>query len=131
MLSRINMVMPQLPYESPQPRYKRLASLSTADASAPEVTFQRGDLTLRFVDWRAQRISLRFTDVIAFRWDDEMPPPAGVRDDESYEVDGSPLVSQLAATGVLMSGTAYRHFMFCFNEAGGVLQVVAENMAAV
>ena len=122
--------MPQLPYESSRPRYKRLDSISTADAGAPEVTFQRGELTLRFVDWREQRISLQFTDVVAFRWEDEMPLPAGVRDDSSYEVEGSPLVAELGTNGALTSGTAYRHFMFCFNEIGGVLQVVAADMAA-
>jgi hypothetical protein len=123
--------MPQLPYESPRPRYKRIDWLSTADAETPELAFHRGELTLRFVDWREQRISLRFTDVIAFRWEDEMPLPAGVRDDASYEVEASQLVAELAANGALMSGTAYRHFMFCFNEVGGVLQVVAADMTAV
>ena len=122
--------MPQLPYESPRPRYERRDSLSTADASSPEMTFQHGDLTLAFVDWHEQRISLRFTDIVAFRWEDEMPLPADVRDDASYEVEGSPLVAELSAKGALMSGTTYRHFIFCFNEVGGVLQVVAAEMTA-
>jgi hypothetical protein len=122
--------MPQLPYENPRPRYKRLGSPSTADAGAPELTFQRGELTLQFVDWREQRISLRFTDVVAFRWEEQMPLPEGVRDDASYEVEASPLVADLRANGALMSGTTYRHFMFCFNGIGSVLQVVAGGMTA-
>jgi hypothetical protein len=122
--------MQQLPYESPRPRYTRLDSVSTADAEAPEVTFARGELTLRFVDWREQQISLRFTDVVAFRWEDEARLPAGVRDDTSYEVEGSPLVAEMGARGALTRGAAYRHFMFCFNEVGGVLEVVAADMTA-
>jgi hypothetical protein len=121
-------LIPQLPYENPRPRYKPLASVSTADAEAPELTFKHGDLTLRFVDWREQRISLRFTDAVAFRWEDEALLPAGVRDDTSYEVEESPLVAELGANGALASGRAYRHFTFCFNEVGGVLQVVAADM---
>ena len=123
-------VMTQLPYESPRPRYKPLDSILTADADAPELTFTRGELTLRFVDWREQRVSLRFTDVVAFQWEDEMSLPAGVRDDTSYEVEGSPLVAALGANGALSSRTTYRHFMFCFNEVGAVLQVVAADMRA-
>ena len=120
--------MPTLPYDPPRPIYRRLDAVSTADASHPEVSFRDGGLTLRFTDYCERPICLIFTDVVAFRWQDEMPLPAEVRDDAAYEVFSSPLVAELAVSGALTPGTTCRHFMLCFNEAGAALEVVAAGM---
>jgi hypothetical protein len=123
-------MMPPLPYESPPPRYRRLDGISTADSPSPELSFRDGNILLEYADWREQRIRFHFHDVVAFRWQDEMPLPDGVRDDSAYEVDASPLIAELAARGALAKGATYRHLMFCFHPIGAVLEVVALEMTA-
>jgi hypothetical protein len=41
---------------------------SVADGERVELSFTVGDLVLRFVDWRAQRIEHRFVEALASRW---------------------------------------------------------------
>jgi hypothetical protein len=119
----------QLSYQAAEPSYTAIDWLSTADSEYPELTLRRGDLTVRFVDWREQQVCVRFADVIALRWQDEMRLPTGVRDDTAYEVLRSPLVAELAADGAVTEGVTYRHFMLCFNAIGAVLQVVAAELS--
>jgi hypothetical protein len=98
------------------------AGFSTADADRPDIAYTRGDLLVKFKDWREQLVALRFPDAVAFRWQDEAALPVGVRDDCSYEVIDSAWIAELRGFNVLPRQP--HHYMLCFN-AAGVLHVVS------
>ena len=98
---------------------------STADAERPEMTYRAGELTLRFVDWSGQTITLRFPDASAFRWQDESPLPEGVRDDTAYEVIESTWIEELRSLNAAPDEP--HHYLLCFN-AAGVLEVVSRQL---
>ena len=85
--------------------------ISTADAERVAIRFEDGDLHLSFVDWQEQPRSLRFRDVLAYRWqelDDAVP-----RDDTTFEAVESPwLDRQAKLQGV--RGKDYAHYVLCF-----------------
>ena len=101
---------------------------STADAEMPSITYSLGKLAVHFVDWREHSVSLEFTNVNAFKWQDGTDSLVGVRDDTSYEVINSPWVAELAASNPEFANS--RHFKLCFNTIG-VLDVVSESIAIV
>jgi hypothetical protein len=103
------------------------AGFSTADADRPDIAYARGDLLVKFKDWREQLVALRFPDAVAFRWQNEAALPAGVRDDSSYEVTDSAWIAELRSFNALPQEP--HHYMLCFN-AAGVLAVVSGPIAA-
>ena len=98
------------------------AEVSTADAERLCIEYRRGDVLVRFNDWRERPIVLQFPDAAAFRWQDEAALPSGVRDDSSYEVMDSAWVTELSALNSLPPEP--HHYLLCFN-AAGVLEVVS------
>ncbi len=105
------------------PDFRRLDTpFSTADAADIDIGFQRGDLVLRFTDWQENPVTVRFSDAAAFSWQNDARLPDGMRDDESYEVLDSPLMSELAGLDALDRDV--HHYRLCFN-ACGVLDVVS------
>ena len=99
---------------------------STADAERPDITYTKGELLVRFKDWREQSVALRFPDAVAFRWQDEAALPASVRDDTPYEVIDSAWIAELRSFNALPQEP--HHYMFCFN-AVGVLNVISGPLA--
>lgn len=103
------------------------AGFSTADADRPDIVYTRGDLLVKFKDWRDKLVTLRFPDTVAFRWQEETALPATVRDDTSYEVIDSAWIAELRSFNALPEEP--HHYMLCFN-AAGVLNVVSGPLAA-
>jgi hypothetical protein len=105
------------------PTYSPLAlDFSTADVEHPSLEYRNGDLVLRFTNWQDKPIVVRFSDVVAFRWQDDEKLPSNVRDDMAYEVIHSPWLAELRELGAAMSDS--HHFKICFNVCG-ILDVVA------
>jgi hypothetical protein len=98
------------------------AGFSTADADRPEIAYARGELLVKFIDWRERPVALRFGNAVAFRWQGEAALPAGVRDDSPYEVIDSAWIAELGSFNALPREP--HHYMLCFN-AAGVLDVVS------
>ena len=44
---------------------------TTADADYPTMSYDGGDLQLRFIDWRERPVLVTFRDVSRFEWSDE------------------------------------------------------------
>jgi len=108
--------------------YRQLAvSFSTADAERPVIEYRDGRLTLQFVDWREQPVTVHFPNVVAFHWQDEANLPPGVRDDMTYELLDSPWVAELEELGAIFG--EHHHYKICFN-ACGVLDVVSGALPA-
>lgn len=98
--------------------------VSTADSEQIEMQFQKGDLTLSFLDWQEKKHRLVFKDALAFRWQDFDDLDEGIRDDVIYEVVGSQWLSrQSELQGV--EADQYVHYKLCFN-ARGTLDVLAK-----
>ncbi len=103
---------------------------STADAERPSLTFDRGRLNVRFVDWKEQQVQLEFLDVIAFSWDEgDAAWSPQHRDDLCYNVMNSDWLKRHVDVGVVDSSEKYSHYKLCFN-AAGVLQVLATELVA-
>jgi hypothetical protein len=96
---------------------------SVADGEAVTLSFEAGDLILRFKDWREQNIEHRFVEALAFRWA-ARPTVAAPRDDSTYEVRGSVwLLDELESEGY--SGSEeFVHRVLRFN-AAKVLEVIS------
>lgn len=100
---------------------------STADAEQVRLRYEGGDLTLEFVDWRETPVSVVFQEAVGFRWNDEVEPEVGGRDDLTYVVQGSRwLDSQSLVRGE--GAGALQHLRLCFN-ACGVLDVLCRSHA--
>lgn len=99
--------------------------VSTADARDIAIHFDGGNLSLSFVDWQERPKSVKFRDVLAFRWqefDDPVP-----RDDETFVVaESSWLDRQARLQSVLREN--FVHYVMCFNTCG-VLDVLAGGFA--
>jgi hypothetical protein len=94
---------------------------SVADGEGVEVHTERGDLVLRFVDWREHPVEHVFVDTLGFRWAGR-PSVEVPRDDMSYEVVGSAWLANEAADEPCPAEELV-HYVLCFN-ACGVLEVV-------
>lgn len=89
---------------------------SVADGEAITLSFDAGDLTLTFKDWREQSVQHRFVETLAFRWA-ARPTLVTPRDDSTYEVDGSVwLLDELELEGYSAS-EQFVHHVLCFNAA--------------
>lgn len=98
--------------------------VSTADAEQVEFRYEKGNLFLRFVDWREQPRELVFQDVIAFRWQELDEPELDIRDDTTYEVVDSEWLSRQAQLQAADCEN-HAHYKLCFN-ACGALDVLAK-----
>ena len=116
------------PATPPPEQYRGIDTFSTADASAPEITYRLGDLRVAFIDRRGRRVKLSFPGTVAFRWQDEWPVPPAARYDAAQEVIGSRWVEDLTLHGTILPGAAVRHFLVCFDASGAALEVVAERI---
>lgn len=94
-----------------------------ADGEDVSLSFDAGDLVLRFKDWREQDIQHRFVEALAFRWASRptLPTP---RDDSTYEVrDSTWLREEMRHEGDTPSSD-FAHRVLCFN-ASKVLEVIS------
>lgn len=101
---------------------EKFIGVQTADAEQVELRFLSGQLELRYVDWREQPQEMVFHEVLAFKWleQDSVSVP---RDDTTYEVLGSALLSEHVVIGA--THITYAHYKLCFN-ACGTLDVVCQ-----
>ena len=100
------------------PNAERLdPGFSTADADYPSMSYDGGELQLRFLDWREQPILVTFRDVSRFEWSDE---PDDYFDGEPH--DGTCIVRK---SGWIprIAGDACQHYRLNFNAGGGRLDV--------
>jgi hypothetical protein len=96
---------------------------SVADGGAIALSFEAGDLVLRFKDWPEQTIRHRFVEALAFRWA-ARSTVATPRDDSTYEVEGSAwLLDELKSEGY-PAPEQFVHHVLCFN-AAKVLEVIS------
>jgi hypothetical protein len=95
---------------------------SVADGERVELSFAEGDLLLRFLDWRENRVEHRFEEALAFRWSTR-PTIEAPRDDQTYTVPESPwLLDEVHAEGY--KPEEFTHYVLCFN-AAKVLEVIS------
>lgn len=104
------------------------APFSTADAEAPALVYERGDLHVRFLNWQEREIKLTFRHVAAFVWEDgDAALFPDHRDDTSYLVADSDWLRRHHEVGSITLGEGHSHYKLCFN-AAGVLQVLATGL---
>jgi hypothetical protein len=101
---------------------EKFIGVHTADAEGVELRFQAGRLHLAYSDWQERRRDAHFTDVLAFRWQEQIEE-AMPRDDTSYEVIDSNWLRSHA--DIQTPGVRYAHYKLCFN-ACGVLDVLCQ-----
>jgi|SRR6056297_2518055 len=90
---------------------------TTADADYPTMSYDGGDLQLRFVDWQERPVLVTFHDVSRFEWSDK---PDDYFDGEPY--DGTCTVQQSGWIPCI-TGRDCQHFRLNFNACGGRLDV--------
>jgi hypothetical protein len=95
---------------------------SVADGERVSLTFEAGDLLLRFTDWHEQPITHRFLEALAFRWSSE-GTVATPRDDATYEVASSSWITSEVEADGHASSNEFAHYVLCFNTAK-VLEVI-------
>lgn len=90
---------------------------STADAEFPSMSFDKGSLELRFVDWRERSVLVTFRGVSRFEWSDEPDDSfRGEPHDGTCVIRKSGCVPRLAADEC-------QHYRLNFNACGGRLDV--------
>ena len=101
---------------------------AVADGERVETAFADGDLVLRFVDWREERIERRFPDTLAFRWATRSTVETP-RDDMAYEVPESPWLVEEVRSEAYSNPGDFVHFILCFN-AAQILEVISRRPPA-
>jgi hypothetical protein len=104
---------------------ERFIGVHAADAEQVELHLRSGRLLLKYVDWREQAQEQVFHEVLAFKWQ-EQDSASVPRDDTTYEVLGSKLLSDHVAIGA--TSITYAHYKLCFN-ACGTLDIVCQAVA--
>src|SRR5664279_747971 len=94
---------------------EKFIGVNTADAEHVELHLRSGRLLLKYVDWREQAQEQVFHEVLAFKWR-EQDSASVPRDDTTYEVLGSVLLSDHVAIGA--TSITYAHYKLCFNACG-------------
>jgi hypothetical protein len=94
-----------------------------ADGDDVSLSFDGGDLILRFKDWREREVQHRFVETLAFRWA-SCPTLPAPRDDSTYEVQDSVWLNEEIRYGGYTSSTDFVHRVLCFNTAK-VLEVLS------
>lgn len=91
----------------------------TADTETlPRIVVEGDTATLAVVDYKLRSWTIEFSGVVGLRY--EAAVPAGLRDDEAYEVLESDWLAELGP-----STRPLRHFIICFNEGGGICISIA------
>ncbi len=109
------------------PEYQTVdLGFSTADGEDISFQFKRGDIEFTFVDWREQVVRFTASDVRAFSWLEECDVPE-LRDDTTYEVKHSTIVSSYRKWNLIVPHEEYKHYKLCFN-AAGVFDVVCASI---
>jgi hypothetical protein len=94
-----------------------------ADGEQIELSFDDGDLVLRFVDIGEQQVEHRFHEALAFRWSASSTAETP-RDDMAFEVlESSWLSDEVRAEGY-SNPDEFVHHVLCFN-AAKVLEVIS------
>lgn len=95
---------------------------STADADHPSLTYDCGNLQLRFVDWQDVHVLVTFYDVRRFEWTDE---PDDYFNGEPY--DGTCLI-QNSRWAPSIDTKEFQHYRLNFNASGGRLEVACVSL---
>ena len=97
---------------------------SVADAESPRLQLEGQVLLVDFVDWKEERITVRFADVIAVRWQEaEYFLDEQERFDSAHVVMDSDWLAEHARQNMTWAGSQHRHLKLNFN-AAGMLEVL-------
>ena len=118
-----------MPFSDRQPQSHQMATVeqinpgfTIADADYPSMSYDRGNLQLRFVDWRERHVLMTFHDVSRFEWTDE---PDDYFDGEPY--DGTCVV-QKSEWIPRTAADECRYYRLNFNDCGGRLDVACVSL---
>ncbi|MEZ6186906.1 MAG: hypothetical protein R3F62_18080 [Planctomycetota bacterium] len=95
---------------------------STVDADGVGLTFDKGDVVVRFTDREDADVCVAFREVIGFSWNDELDAPLHP-EDAVLRVDDSPWLATQLELAATEDPATYAHYRLCFN-ACGVLDVL-------
>ena len=95
---------------------------TTADAGYPSMSYDNGNLQLRFVDWRERPVLVTFHDVRRFEWSDE---PDDYFDGEPY--DGTCVILKSGWVPRIAADEC-QHYRLNFNACGGRLDVACVSL---
>lgn len=98
--------------------------VSTADAEDVQFHYQKGVLSLVFLDWQKQHCEVIFEDVLGFQWQDLDEQEFDMPDDQAYEVVESQWLGRQAQLQDVPC-EPYAHYKLCFNSCG-CLDVLAK-----
>jgi hypothetical protein len=101
---------------------------STADAAGVELRLRNSELELSFTQWNEEIINATFQDVLAFKWENELDDST-LRDDGTYQVEGSTWLKRQAGLQDISDISAYAHYKLCFNSVG-VLDMLCRQRGA-
>jgi hypothetical protein len=105
------------------------AGFVVADAKYPSVTTVPGELQLTFVDYTDTEVTVQFSDVCAFRWQEgDQAMLEGEPYDGVCEVLGSDWVSEHPPQMISHVGLTVRHIRLNFNACGS-LEVLCSSFA--
>ena len=95
---------------------------ATADAeSGPNLILSPGECRLRYTDYQNIEHEYLFSDVVQVSYDPSSHPKyRGLSDDGQYEVHDSDEIASLRIAGEIPDDKAFYHYLFGFNEHGGI-----------
>ncbi len=99
---------------------------STADCEEqPKIEWNNFDLSIKFKNWSAQEVTLKFFDVPHFKMlsSDEIAV-SDLSDDCVYEVKNFDLIESLVKCGEVTSEEQFKHWFIGFNEIGSFVEVI-------
>jgi len=97
---------------------------TVADAESPRLQLEGQVLILGFMDWKEEQVTVRFSDVIAVRWQEaEYVIDEGERFDSTHVVHESAWLGDHERQNVTWGGAQHRHLKLNFN-AAGILEVL-------
>jgi hypothetical protein len=95
-----------------------------ADATSPSLNLDGQVLTVRFLDWQEQTITLVCYDVIALRWQEaDRYIDENDRFDSTFVVQHSEWLAEHKRQGILFGAGQFQHLKLNFN-AAGILEVL-------
>jgi hypothetical protein len=101
---------------------------TVADAESPCLRLEGQALVVDFKDWKEQRVTVRFSDVIAFRWQEaEYFIDEHERFDSTHVVHESAWLAEHERQNVTWQGSEHRHLKLNFN-AAGILEILCTDV---
>lgn len=101
---------------------------SVADAESPRLQLERQVLVLDFADWKENQVRVRFSDVIAARWQEaEYVRDEHERFDSTHVVHESAWLAEHERQNITWDGAEHRHLKLNFN-AAGILEVLCTDV---